>query len=74
MHVQSVAFLRKNLRCFFCVVEGPVAMVTALLCNIERNALGARHVGLHIGRLLLRLGQHLTFPGLHFHNHRGLHI
>lgn len=53
------------------MVEGPVAMVTALLCNIERNALEAR---LHIGRLLLQLGQHLTFPGLHFHNHRDLHI
>ena len=42
MHVRSVAFLRKNLRCFFCVVEGPVAMVTVLLCNVG-NASGAAH-------------------------------
>lgn len=63
-----------SLRCFFCVAEGPVATVTALLCNIERNALEAWHVGLHIGCLLPRLGQHLTFPGPHIHNHRDLDI
>lgn len=76
MRVRSVAFLRKNLRCCLCVVEGPVAMVTALLCNVERNALGG-HMGLRIGLLLLQLEQHLTSPGpgrAHFHNNRNLHI